>query len=100
MHVPASRPSEDVDYEPTGVAAQEQPFYAPPGGAAVGGAHPFAVPGIRKPQVDSQLNPSCVFDRFIEGDCKRLASSASCAIAQQPVATRMHLIVSLGGLVR
>lgn len=98
MHVPASRPSVDVDYEPTGVAAQQQPFYAPPGGTAVGGAHPFAIPGIRKPQVDSQLNPSYVFDRFIEGDCNRLARSASWAIAQQPGATSFNPFLIYGGV--
>lgn len=46
--------------------------------------NPFVIPGIRKTQVDSNLNPNYVFDRFIEGDCNRLARSAAMAISEKP----------------
>lgn len=46
--------------------------------------NPFVIPGIRKVKVDSNLNNSYVFDRYIEGDCNRLARSAAMAIADNP----------------
>ena len=32
--------------------------------------NPFVIPGLKKMQIDSQLNPVYTFDVFIEGDCK------------------------------
>ncbi len=46
--------------------------------------NPFIIPGIRKTQIDSNLNSNYVFERFIEGDCNRLARSAAMAIAENP----------------
>ncbi|MEX2602009.1 MAG: chromosomal replication initiator protein DnaA [Balneolaceae bacterium] len=46
--------------------------------------NPFVIPGIRKTKIDSNLNNSYVFERFIEGDCNRLARSAAMAIAEKP----------------
>lgn len=46
--------------------------------------NPFVIPGIRKTKIDSNLNSSYVFERFIEGDCNRLARSAAIAIADNP----------------
>lgn len=46
--------------------------------------NPFIIPGIQKSKIDSNLNESYVFDRFIEGDCNRLARSAAMAIADNP----------------
>jgi chromosomal replication initiator protein len=46
--------------------------------------NPFIIPGIRKTKIDSNLNNSYVFERFIEGDCNRLARSAAMAIAENP----------------
>lgn len=63
-------------------------------------AHPFAIPGIQDTprQIDSQLNPGYTFDRFIEGDCNRLARSAAWAIAQQPGATSFNPFLIYGGV--
>ncbi|MEM1042436.1 MAG: chromosomal replication initiator protein DnaA [Bacteroidota bacterium] len=61
-------------------------------------ANPFAIPGIQKVKVDSQLNASYTFERFIEGDCNRLARSASWAIAQQPGATAFNPFLIYGGV--
>lgn len=46
--------------------------------------NPFVIPGIRKTKIDSNLNSSYVFERYIEGDCNRLARSAAMAIADNP----------------
>jgi len=46
--------------------------------------NPFVIPGIQKNKIDSNLNESYVFERFIEGDCNRLARSAGIAIAENP----------------
>lgn len=46
--------------------------------------NPFVIPGIRKTKIDSNLNNTYVFERFIEGDCNRLARSAAMAIAEKP----------------
>lgn len=46
--------------------------------------NPFIIPGIRKTKIDSNLNSNYVFERFIEGDCNRLARSAAMAIAENP----------------
>jgi len=46
--------------------------------------NPFIIPGIRRTKIDSNLNSSYVFERFIEGDCNRLARSAAMAIAENP----------------
>lgn len=62
-------------------------------------ANPFAIPGVQTPrEIDSQLNSAYTFDRFIEGDCNRLARSASWAIAQQPGATSFNPFLIYGGV--
>src|SRR5690554_4795395 len=35
--------------------------------------NPFVIPGMKRIQIDPQLNPNQVFDNYIEGDCNRLA---------------------------
>ncbi len=46
--------------------------------------NPFVIPGIQKTKVDANLNNNYVFERYIEGDCNRLARSAGMAIAESP----------------
>ncbi len=46
--------------------------------------NPFIIPGIRKIQIDPQLNPNLTFDSFIEGECNRLARSAGMSVAVTP----------------
>jgi chromosomal replication initiator protein len=60
--------------------------------------NPFAIPGVQKVKVDAQLSPTYVFERFIEGDCNRLARSASWAIAQQPGSTSFNPFLIYGGV--
>ncbi len=44
--------------------------------------NPFVIPGLKKLQIDPQLNPEYSFTNFVEGECNRLARSAGLAIAQ------------------
>ena len=60
--------------------------------------NPFAIPGIQEREVDSQLNDSYTFERFIEGDCNQLARSAAWAIAQDPGGTRFNPYLVYGGV--
>ena len=76
--------------------------------------NPFVIPGIQKAKVNSNLNTNYVFDRFIEGDCNRLARSAAMAIAEHPGASsfnpffvygttglgKTHLIQSIGNQIK
>ncbi len=52
--------------------------------------NPFVIPGLKKIQVQSQLNESYSFDNFIEGDCNRLARSAGYAVACNPGKTAFN----------
>lgn len=49
-----------------------------------GPINPFVIPGLKKLQIDSQLNENYTFDNFIEGDCNRLARNAGLEIAKRP----------------
>ena len=46
--------------------------------------NPFAIPGLKKNQVDSMLNTRYVFTNYIAGSCNDLARSAGEAIANKP----------------
>jgi chromosomal replication initiator protein len=74
------------------VLSEDTPPPAPPQPLQFG-----ATPIITGP-VDSRLNPLYTFERFIEGDCNRLARSASIAIAQQPGKTSFNPFLIYGGV--
>ena len=59
---------------------------------------PFAIPGLKETEVDSQLNDSYTFDRFIKGDCNRLARSAARSIAQEPGGSGFNPFLVYGGV--
>ena len=69
-----------------------------PPGIAAPISNPFVIPGVQKVRIDPHLNPNYTFDRFIEGDCNRLARSASLAIAQQPGGTSFNPFLLYGGV--
>lgn len=46
--------------------------------------NPFVVPGIKKINVESQLNENYSFDNFVEGECNRMARVAGMAVAKNP----------------
>ncbi len=58
--------------------------------------NPFVIPGIKKMKIDPQLNPTYLFENFIEGDCNRLARSAGIAIAKRPGETAFNPLVIFG----
>ncbi|TAE39821.1 MAG: chromosomal replication initiator protein DnaA [Sphingobacteriales bacterium] len=58
--------------------------------------NPFIIPGLKKLQVDPQLNPNYTFDNFIEGDCNRLARSAGFAVAAKPGGTSFNPLMIYG----
>lgn len=76
--------------------------------------NPFVIPGLKKVNIDPQLNPKYSFDNFIEGDCNRLARSAGFAVAGKPGGTsfnplflygqtglgKSHLIQAIGSSVK
>jgi chromosomal replication initiator protein len=59
--------------------------------------NPFVIPGIQKRQINSNLNSKYVFDRFIEGDCNKLARSAAMAIADKPGKNSFNPFFIYGG---
>lgn len=59
--------------------------------------NPFVIPGLRKVNVESQLNPNYTFDNYIEGDCNRLARSAGFAVANKPGGTSFNPLLVYGG---
>ncbi|MGI4805688.1 MAG: chromosomal replication initiator protein DnaA, partial [Janthinobacterium lividum] len=60
--------------------------------------NPFVIPGLRKLQVDPQLNQNYTFETFIEGDCNRLARSAGYAVAAKPGGTSFNPLMIYGGV--
>ncbi len=110
-------PSPETNVSPSGQASDTPPTESPSGsepspsapGNASGGApqedpgeppvqNPFAIPGIQEREVDSQLNESYTFERFIEGDCNQLARSAAWAISQEPGGTSFNPYLVYGGV--
>ncbi len=60
--------------------------------------NPFIIPGLKKLNIDSQLNPNYTFESFIEGDCNRLARSAGFAVANKPGGTAFNPLMLFGGV--
>ncbi len=58
--------------------------------------NPFIIPGIKKVQINPQLNPSYTFANFVEGDCNRLARSAGYAVANNPGKTAFNPLFIYG----
>lgn len=60
--------------------------------------NPFVIPGLKKMQIDPQLNPIYTFDAFIEGDCNRVARRAGKTVAEKPGANSFNPLVVYGGV--
>ncbi|MEY3399212.1 MAG: hypothetical protein RL220_1806 [Bacteroidota bacterium] len=60
--------------------------------------NPFIIPGLRKLNIDSNLNPNYSFDTLVEGDCNRLARSAGFAVANKPGGTAFNPLLIYGGV--
>lgn len=59
--------------------------------------NPFIIPGLKRINIDSQLNPRYTFDNFVDGDCNKLARNAGLAIAQKPGGTAFNPLLIFGG---
>lgn len=66
--------------------------------AGAGLKNPFIIPGLKKVNVESQLNPNYTFENFVEGDCNRLARSAGYAVAKNPGGTSFNPLLLYGGV--
>ncbi len=60
--------------------------------------NPFVIPGLKKMQIDPQLNPIYTFETFIEGDCNRVARRAGKTVAEKPGANSFNPLVLYGGV--
>lgn len=59
--------------------------------------NPFVIPGMKRMQIDPQLNSNLTFDNFIEGECNRLGRTAGIHVAQKPGATSFNPMMVFGG---
>jgi chromosomal replication initiator protein len=59
--------------------------------------NPFAIPGLKRSQIDAQLNANYTFDSYVEGECNRLSRNAGLAIAEKPGGTSFNPLVLYGG---
>ena len=91
--LPPARPG-----TPPGTLPPGRPGAAPGPSFGALPANPHVIPGIKKTPVESHLNSAYVFERFIEGDCNRMARSASLAIGKQPGATSFNPFLIYGGV--
>ena len=81
------------------VVAGGAPGAPTPSAATSRPTSPFVIPGVRPAiHVDPHLNESYTFERFIMGDCNRLARAAAWSIAQQPGATSFNPFLIYGGV--
>ena len=76
--------------------------------------NPFIIPGLKKVNIDSNLNSNLTFDNFIEGDCNRLARAAGLSVAAKPGGTsfnplmifsetgmgKTHLVQAIGNMIK
>jgi len=59
--------------------------------------NPFTIPGLKKLEIDPQLNPNYNFANFVEGECNRLGRSAGLSIADNPGKTAFNPMFIWGG---
>lgn len=60
--------------------------------------NPFVIPGLKRVQIDAQLNSNYTFDSYIEGDCNRVARRAGITVAERPGSTSFNPLVIYGGV--
>lgn len=58
--------------------------------------NPFVIPGLKKLNIDPQLNPNNSFTNFVEGECNRLARSAGFAVGSNPGGTAFNPLLIYG----
>jgi len=60
--------------------------------------NPFVIPGMKRLNVDPQLNANYTLENYVEGDCNRLARSAGFAVAAKPGATSFNPLMIYGAV--
>lgn len=58
--------------------------------------NPFVIPGIKRLEIPSQLNPHYTFENFIEGECNRLVRSVGMAVGIEPGKTAYNPLYIFG----
>lgn len=59
--------------------------------------NPFIIPGVKRLQIDSQLNPKLTFENYVEGECNRLSRNAGLHVAKKPGTTSFNPFMVFGG---
>ncbi len=59
--------------------------------------NPFIIPGMKRMQIDPQLNPNLTFENYVEGECNRLSRTAGIKVAQKPGVTSFNPMMIFGG---
>jgi chromosomal replication initiator protein len=84
---------------PTNAASRaENPNVGVPLNISTSIRNPFIIPGLKKINIESNLNQNYTFDTFIEGECNRLARSAGYAVANKPGGTAFNPLMIFGGV--
>ncbi|MDI9366118.1 MAG: chromosomal replication initiator protein DnaA [Flavobacterium sp.] len=60
--------------------------------------NPFVIPGLKKMQIDPQLNHNYTFDSYVEGDSNRVARRAGKTVAEKPGSNSFNPLVIYGGV--
>ncbi len=60
--------------------------------------NPFVIPGLKKMQIDPQLNHNYTFENFVEGDSNRVARRAGKTVAEKPGANSFNPLVVYGSV--
>ncbi len=60
--------------------------------------NPFVIPGLKKVQIDPQLNHNYTFDNYVEGDSNRVARRAGKTVADKPGGNSFNPLVIYGGV--
>ncbi|MGL4364398.1 MAG: chromosomal replication initiator protein DnaA [Bacteroidales bacterium] len=59
--------------------------------------NPFVIPGLRKLEIDPQLDPKYAFENYIEGESNKLARSVGLEIAKKPGESAFNPLFVYGG---
>ncbi|HTO14393.1 MAG TPA: chromosomal replication initiator protein DnaA [Edaphocola sp.] len=59
--------------------------------------NPFVIPGMKRFEIDPQLNTSLSFENFVEGSCNALCRSSALTVAQNPGKTSFNPLMIFGG---
>ena len=60
--------------------------------------NPFIIPGLKKMQIDPQLNHNYTFDSYVEGDSNRVARRAGKTVADKPGGNSFNPLVIYGSV--